>query len=445
MRVLMFGWEYPPHISGGLGTACFGLTTALTKKGVDILFVVPKLFGDEYVSGARLLSAEQVSNTLARMDVSRIESVLSDLCNRISYVEIDSLLVPYMGQKDYYGILESRKKKIESEKKKTESRSVKTDSENETGDFKYSFSGGYGENLFEEVERYALVAGSVAKQNDFDVIHSHDWLTYKAGIVSKQISGKPLIVHVHATEYDRSGENINRQVYQIEKQGMDFADRIIAVSEFTRDILIRKYGQPPHKVITVHNGVDSAYRDVQRVFNPFDKKIVSFIGRITFQKGPDYFVEAADMVLKKDRNFVFVMAGKGDMMNRMIALVARKRISENFFFAGFLLQQEVSRLLAMSDMYVMPSVSEPFGISPLEAMQASTPAIISKQSGVSEILRNVIKVDFWDIEAMADAIYAIGNHDVLRQRLSRKAKEEVAGISWDSAADKIREIYFQLK
>lgn len=427
MKVLMFGWEYPPHISGGLGTACYGLTKALSQKGVGIDFVVPRLFGDEPMSGARLQAADGFTQTLTRKEISKIEE-------NISFTAIDSSILPYENEDDYL-------RRMNGAKNFANAPSAGADAQTIFTKRAFSFQGGYGENLFEEVERYALVAASIAKQKQFDVIHSHDWLCYKAGEVAKQMSGKPLVVHVHATEYDRSGENINRRIYDMEKQGMDAADVIVCVSEFTRKTVIEKYFQPPAKVICIHNGVELSKANAVHAPNPFGKKIVSFVGRITFQKGPDYFIEAAQKVLQKDKNFVFVMAGAGDMLNRMTALVAKKRISENFFFTGFLQGEELHRLLAMSDVYVMPSVSEPFGITPLEAMQAGVPTVISRQSGVSEVLKNAIKADFWDIDALAEAVYAIGNYKMLSRMLSREGKKEAERITWDKAAERLMKLY----
>lgn len=425
MKVLMFGWEFPPHISGGLGTACYGLTKALYSKNTEILFVVPKLFGDEDNSQIRILAANQVINNLSSKESKMISK-------KISFIQVNSSIIPYIGQEDYYNIIHNQESINNNE-------------------LKFEFKGGYGVNLLEEVERYAYVAGSIAKQNDFDIIHAHDWLCYKAGVTAKQISKKPLIVHVHATEYDRSGDNINQDVYNVEKYGMDNADKIICVSDFTRSIVINKYHQNPNKVVSVHNGVEPphnktySFEDKNIKHKTLNKKIVSFIGRITFQKGPDYFIEAAEKVLKKDSDFLFVMAGKGDMLNRMVALVAKKRISKNFIFTGFLSQDEVNKLLSQSNMFIMPSVSEPFGIAPLEAMQNSVPTIISKQSGVSEVLKNVIKIDFWDTDAIANAIYAIGNYTALSKCLSQYGKKEAINTTWEKAADKIIEIYKQLK
>ncbi|MDD3287243.1 MAG: glycosyltransferase family 4 protein, partial [Bacteroidales bacterium] len=279
---------------------------------------------------------------------------------------------------------------------------------------------------------------------DYEIIHAHDWLTYKAGIIAKNISGKKLVIHVHATEFDRSGENINQSVFDIEKYGMDNADHIVCVSDLTKNIVINRYGQDPNKVSTIYNGANSLiYKDIQ-VEKAVKEKVVTFLGRVTFQKGPDYFIEAAAKILKYDKNIRFVMAGSGDMLNRMVALVAKKRISQNFHFTGFLKGDDVTKMFALSDVYVMPSVSEPFGISPLEAMNANVPVVISKQSGVSEVLKYAIKVDFWDIDAMANAIYSLVHYPALSKMFVKKGKKEVEDIRWEDSAQKLRNLYYKL-
>ena len=293
----------------------------------------------------------------------------------------------------------------------------------------------------EEVANYAMVAATIARENSFDVIHAHDWLTYAAGIAAKRVSGKPLVIHVHATEFDRSGENINTQVYNIERMGMLEADKVITVSNLTRNIVINKYGIDPDKVITVHNAVDfNEFKQVD-VHRGVDDKIITFLGRITFQKGPEYFIEAAAKVLKKFSKVRFVMAGSGDLMNRSIRRVAQLGIADRFHFTGFLRGNDVKRMFAYSDVYVMPSVSEPFGISPLEAMKSNVPTIISKQSGVAEVLKYAIKVDFWDIDAMADAMYGLLKYPALSQMSIRCGVEEVNALNWVNAAIKIKNVY----
>ena len=424
MRVLMFGWEFPPHIAGGLGTACYGLTRGLARNGVEVIFVVPKAYGDEDQRFIRVVNASDVDAVYTAGESD------SEIWKHVKFMEINSNMVPYISPEQF-----------ERERKQSQ----KVGTIHNVGDVwreRYNFSGKYGANLMEEVARYALVARQVAieLEGQFDVIHAHDWLTYYAGIAAKEVSGKPLVVHMHATEYDRSGENINTQTYAIERGGMEAADLVMAVSNLTRNIIINKYGIPADKVITVHNAVRFADNNMEEERGVKDK-IVTFLGRITYQKGPDYFVEAAAKVLKRTPNVRFVMAGSGDMMNHVIRRVARLGIADRFHFTGFLKGADVQKMFALSDVYVMPSVSEPFGISPLEAMKSNVPTIISKQSGVAEVLDYAVKVDYWDVDAMADAIYGLVTYPALSELFARKGLEEVTGLKWNNAAAKIKAGY----
>lgn len=424
-RVLMFGWEFPPHIAGGLGTACLGLTKGLAKQGVEVLFVMPKASGDEDQSAAKIINASDVE---ALFDVVDVE----EYWKNINFMEIGSNLIPYMDPEHF--------EKEVNERVKTGQREERIGFKN-----KYTFSGKYGANLMEEVARYAIVAATIARQQKFDVIHAHDWLTYAAGIAAKKVSGKPLVIHVHATEFDRSGENVNQLVYDLERQGMLAADRVITVSNLTRNIVINRYGIDSAKVVTVHNAVDfQSYKDMD-VEKGVKEKVVTFLGRITYQKGPEYFIEAANKVLKAYPNVRFVMAGSGDLMNRSIRRVAKLRIATRFHFTGFLKGQDVQKMFAQSDVYVMPSVSEPFGISPLEAMRSGVPTIISKQSGVAEVLKHALKVDFWDVDALADAIYGLLKYPALSRMAGRCGLEEVNTLKWENAAYLLKHIYEEVK
>lgn len=423
MKILMFGWEFPPHITGGLGTACYGLTKGLMNNNQEVIFIVPKAYGDE-AKDIRLVNASDVSLDLRN-------KAFSEYWNQLKYIEIDSNLVPYADDEEFYRI--TRKYEHHSE----ENESVFSSN--------YKFSGKYGKNLMEEVRRYALVASQVAANQEHDIIHAHDWLTYEAGIAAKKVSGKPLVVHMHATEFDRSGENVNQVVYDIERRGMEAADRVITVSNLTRKIVIERYGIDPSKVVTVHNAVEPADKsEFYGVQKHVKEKVVTFLGRITFQKGPEYFVEAAYKILKRDNNVRFVMAGSGDMLNRMIRRVAELKIADKFHFTGFLKGMEVDHMFALSDVYVMPSVSEPFGISPLEAMRSNVPVIISKQSGVSEVLHHALKVDFWDIDALADSIWGLTHYEGLSKMFVSLGKEEVDNMKWDNAAVKVIDVYNSL-
>lgn len=413
MKALMFGWEFPPHILGGLGTASYGLTKGMHENGnMDITFVIPKPWGDEDKSFANIIGANCVPVVWREVYWDYVQSRIGNVMNPQTYYDLRDHLYGnfhYLNPNDL-GCIE--------------------------------FSGRYPDNLMEEINNYSIVAGVIARTTPCDIIHSHDWLTYPAGIHAKKITGKPLVIHVHATDFDRSRGNVNPTVYAIEKDGMDNADHIITVSDLTRQTVIEKYGINPNKVTTVHNAVEPLSEEIKSI--PVKKakdKIVTFLGRITMQKGPEYFVEAAAKILKKKHNVQFVMAGSGDMMEKMISLAAKRDIADRFHFTGFLKGDQVYEMLKASDVYVMPSVSEPFGISPLEAMQMGVPSIISKQSGCAEILSNVIKIDYWDIDAMADAIYSIITYPAMYKQLQNEGLAEIDTIQWVNAGAKVIDIY----
>ncbi|SFA88200.1 glycosyltransferase family 4 protein [Algoriphagus aquimarinus] len=420
MKVLMFGWEFPPHISGGLGTACYGLVKGMAHHNQDIIFVVPKLWGDEEPL-ADFVNASDVT-------IDYREKRFKKFWKNLTYLEVSSFLVPYLGPDEF--------------KKYTDyAIHDRTDVDESVFSNKFEFSGKYGKDLMMEVSRYALVAAHIAKSKEHDIIHAHDWLSFPAGIAAKEISGKPLVAHVHATEFDRSGESVNQVVYDIERAGMHAADHIVAVSQLTKNIIIKKYGIPASKVTVLHNAVLDASIIKSSYKKKVPEKIVTFLGRITFQKGPEYFVEAAKKVIERDPNVRFVMAGNGDLLNRMIDRVAELRMGTKFHFTGFLKGDDVDHMYAISDVYVMPSVSEPFGISPLEAVRHNTPVIISKQSGVAEVLNNAIKVDFWDIDSTADAIFALLHYDGIAKMFKELGTEELKKLKWEHVAEKLVNVY----
>ena len=424
MKVLMFGWEFPPHIAGGLGTACEGIVKGLAHNGVETLFVMPSASGDEDQSATTILNASDVA-------VANVSETVDEFINKVKFFYVDSNLVPYVDPEEYFDAIEKMRRESSTQT---------------TVGFgqKFKFSGKYGANLMEEVARYAQVGGTIAMQHkdEFDIIHAHDWLTYLSGIAAKELTGKPLVVHVHATSYDRGDEkHMDSRVLEIEKRGMMAADRVVTVSYLTRNIVINKYGIDPAKVVTVHNAVDFSGRENISVERGVRDKVVTFLGRITFQKGPEYFIEAAAKVLKRTKNVRFVMAGSGDMMNRAIRQVARLGISDRFHFTGFLRGQEVQEMFALSDVYIMPSVSEPFGISPLEAMRSNVPSIISYQSGAAEVLKYALKVDFWDVDAMADDIYALLSYPALADFATKQGFDEVNELKWNGATAKLKEVY----
>lgn len=417
MKALMFGWEFPPHILGGLGTASYGLIKGMSlQPDMDITFVMPKPSGDEDQSFLKIIGTTNTPVVWKDVHWDHVSS-------RLSHV---------MDPQEYYNLRDHI-----------------------YADFSYlhtndlgciEFSGKYPDNLLEEINNYSIVAGVIARTESFDIIHAHDWLTYAAGIHTKNVSGKPLVVHVHATDYDRSRGNVNPDVYNIEKNGFDHADHIITVSNLTRNTVIEKYHQHPGKVTTVHNAVEPLSPEILAIPDKrgVKDKVVTFLGRITMQKGPEYYVEAAANVLARTKNVRFIMAGSGDKMDEMIRLAASRDISDRFHFTGFMKGRQVYEVFKSSDVYVMPSVSEPFGISPLEAMQCGVPSIISKQSGCAEILDYAIKVDYWDIDALADAIYGLVSYPAYHQFLKEEGLKEVDNIKWEFAGQKVRSIYNRL-
>lgn len=394
MKVLMFGWEFPPMKSGGLGTACYDLCRGLTDQGVEVTFVVPKLPKGMQSKYAKLVGANQ----------------------QVKIREVDSILTPYMHAKSYeetYEYLDS------------------------------SMKDNYGKDLMAEVDRYTRAAALIARKENFDVIHAHDWMTYEAGLIAKQHSGKPLVAHMHATEFDRTGGNPNYEISHREYLGMNGADMIIANSEFTRNNVLNNYSIDADKLRVVHWGIDpeNPHYEIGEK-SPFkDEKIVLFVGRVTLQKGPDYFVKLAQKVSEFEPNTKFVLAGNGDMLPKVIEQVADLGMSDKFVFPGFLKGEDVHRAFQMADLYVMPSVSEPFGLVALESVKNGTPVLLSKQSGVSEVLSNCFKVDFWNIEDMANKVVSFLRYPELAQTMGENIRAEGEKFNLIEPANKCIDCY----
>ncbi|MFH1771010.1 MAG: glycosyltransferase family 4 protein [archaeon] len=399
MRVLMLGWEFPPVISGGLGTACYGLTKGLSHHGVAVTFVMP--------TGPKGVKGDYVKLLVADHELKG---------KKIRIKTVDSIITPYQTSGSY-----------------NQDYALAMKNGNSSGVL-------YGRNLFDEVKRYAERVKFIAMNEDFDIIHAHDWMTYQAGVKAKEVSGKPLVVHIHATEFDRTGgHGLNQYVYDIERMGFHKADHIMAVSNYTKNLLVRHYGVSPEKITVVHNAVEFKEGSISMIKKK--DKLVLFLGRITLQKGPDYFLEAAKRVLEKDPDVKFMFVGSGDMEVAMIEKAAAMGISSKVLFAGFLTGDDVSKAYQMADVYVMPSVSEPFGITPLEAMRSRTPVIISKQSGVSEVVGHVLKVDFWDVKDIASKILAVVLYRTLNDELTHHGALEVSKMNWDVPAEKCLRVY----
>lgn len=455
----MFGWEFPPHISGGLGTACFGLTQSLLQENIELLFVVPKAHGDEPASTMQIINASEIPlpelernekksriqtvETVSRKTV-RSHPVIHEtkISEQYSTIEIRATLDPYSistTTTNTHTINRWNYEFTPGSNDVVETTDVTEVVTKEPGSPVYQFSGTYGPQLSEEVDRYADVGKQLARSYSFDVIHAHDWMTFPAGIMAKKESGKPLIVHVHATEVDRSGISFGK-VYDIERKGMEEADCIVAVSEWTKNIIIQYYGIPEEKIQVVHNGIIPK-NQVSQFSESTESRMVTFVGRVTLQKGPRYFVEAARKVLDKFPDTHFAIVGSGDLLPQTIDRVAQLKMSRNFHFTGFLNNELINKIWMMSNLYVMPSVSEPFGITPLEAMQAGVPVIISKQSGVSEILPHALKVNFWDTDALAEAICSVLQYQSLSAMLKEKGQKEIQRLTWEKSAKKLTRIY----
>ncbi len=482
MRILMLGWEFPPFIAGGLGTACYGLTKALDRLGHEVIFILPRPVDRSQASHVRMLSPEAIRGlniapaapgaavpvataggaggsggaggagimgvgayTVPGFEHAVFRAIPSTEGAASPYPAFD-LALPNGGAAQAVGAGPGQ---IAIDGKVYADHAAFADpvtvAMGGIGGSRIAAGGagaGYDGDMIVNAERYARLVVAVARMERFDIIHAHDWMTYPAGLALARVTGRPLVVHVHSTEFDRSGDNIDQRLYDIERRGMHGAIRAIAVSEYTRGICIRRYGVDPGKVDVVYNGIESEAAQPQHGASiERNDRIVLFLGRITMQKGPEYFIRAAKRVLEKVPNAKFVVAGSGDMTTRMIEEAAYHGIGHRVLFTGFLRGKDVDRIFRLADVYVMPSVSEPFGIAPLEAMRNDVPVIISKQSGVSEVLTHALKVDFWDVDEMANKIVAVLRHPPLGQTLREHGSFELRKLTWDGAATKCVQTY----
>ncbi len=438
MRVFMLGWEFPPFISGGLGTACYGLTRGLDRQGVEIIFVLPRPV-DAKSSHVRIVSPANAAANVDDADDLDPALELDGVFRHVRFRSVRATLHPYARPQEA-----GKKRREVGLRGASVGRGLGADEggENPAPISHASAGDNYAGDLFAEVDRYALLARRLSRAEDFDLVHAHDWMTYAAGMAVAAASGRPLVVHVHSTEFDRSGLHVNQRIYDIERAGMHAATKVICVSHLTRNIVVKHYGVDPRKVEVVYNAIDEDGGAANAPPLPpitRDEKIVLFLGRITMQKGPEYFLAAAQRVLEVMENVRFVMAGSGDMIRRCIELAAQMGIGHKVLFPGFLRGDDIRRIFQMADLYVMPSVSEPFGITPLEALSHDVPVLISKQSGVAEVLTHALKVDFWDVDEMANKIVAVLRHPPLQAMLRDHGSFEVQRFSWvDSAANCVK-------
>jgi len=487
----MLGWEFPPFIAGGLGTACHGLTKAMDRRGMDVTFVLPKSIDRSQSSHVNLVSPPPPGAPgleMSGVDVAAIAASAVTPARESSHaagavgetspersdpplVEVPFQHVRFIGVPAGFANPYQRTPGHQPAGQWVVRRGVRTfiaeDETPEPDDMvtvsyealrKAAASGvsassrvspvahapgeDYGGDLMEQVNRFARFVVAATRHLKFDIVHAHDWLTYPAGLAIASLTGKPLVVHVHSTEFDRSGVHVNQRVYDIERRGMHGAMRVICVSQLTKNVVVGRYGVPEPKVDVVYNGVDldPTQGDHTTGIQTRDK-IVLYFGRITYQKGPEYFIAAAKRVLEYMPDVKFVVAGSGDQAKNMIEMAANWGIGHKVLFTGFLRGKDIKRVFALADLYVMPSVSEPFGIAPLEAMAHDVPALISKSSGVSEVLIHALKVDFWDIEDMANKIIAVLRHPPLSKTLKEHGAFEVRRITWDGAAHRCDKIY----
>jgi len=442
MRVFMLGWEFPPFISGGLGTACYGLTKAMSSLGTDVMFVLPRPVSNPFSTHVRLVSPRADSPLAAPSTEFRLDEF-----ENVTFRTVNAQLSPYQRPREKKRAESPVIEKTRMLKATVVEPSAEASKPGESTQQAMASAAAarspYAGDLFLEIQRYAALASEVARGQDFDVVHAHDWMTFPAGLAVAAMKGAPLVVHVHSTEFDRSGQNVNQRIYDIERRGMHGAMKIIAVSHLTRNICAHHYGVDPSKIEVVYNAIDMNGNgfDEEKYSIHKDEKIVLFLGRITMQKGPEYFLAAAKKVLEVIDNVKFVMAGSGDMIRRIIEMAAAMGIGHKVLFTGFLRGADVDKVFKMADLYVMPSVSEPFGIAPLEAMSHDVPVLISKQSGVSEVLTHALKCDFWDINEMANKIIAVLRHPPLASTLRQHGAIDVRRRTWVDAAKQCLAVY----
>jgi len=477
----MLGWEFPPFITGGLGTACYGLTRAMSARGTEISFVLPKSVGSDFTDHVKLLTPQSRSAAEGDRAPSAVASTFKpdikptpvDTQGKEAFRNVVIKAVPshmvtsvYPGGGLQYtstgqtnpggiGFIHSKPPATQQQTQTAQADTSESDAGSSTATVTAPPPAqdiSYHGDLFNEAHRYADLCLDLAKGEDFDVIHAHDWLTFPAAQAVSKATGKPWIAHVHSTEYDRSGEGANVRIAQYERDGVSQADRVIAVSEFTRKILINRYGMDKSRCDVVYNGVERAISNGTLRSEPVappagikkGEKVVLYLGRVTMQKGPEYFIAAAKKVLEKMDNVKFVMAGSGDQIERTIEQAAKAGIGSKITFTGFLRGDDVRRVYEMADVYVMPSVSEPFGIAPLEAIAHDVPVIISRTSGVSEVLEHALKVDFWDTHDIANKIIAVLRHPPLSKTMREHADMEVRELTWEGAATKCEAVYAEL-
>lgn len=445
MKILMYGWEFPPRISGGLGVACHAMVQELAKKNIDVTVILP--YAIDNVMNQEKVSFIGCNSVIEKMEEMKSQTGFETVDLGCSHENLAQFLHPYLqpGETEYL-------ERIDIASARVAAIITKLQTVNQFADFHElsslhtsasaptKLTGQYGFNLLAEVCHYAVVAGALAVAAPHDVIHAHDWLTILAGVEAKKRSGKPLVFHVHALEPDRSGAVVDARIFAIEKYGLDQADKIVAVSEYTKNVIISNYGISPEKITIVHNGSYASDTPI-KPHRAKANKMVLFLGRLAHQKGPFFYIEAARKILEKRHDVHFVIAGAGGLLREMIERVAALRIGQYVHFTGFLDHKKIGRIFGLADVYVMPSISEPFGLSCLESLSYGVPVVISKQSGVSEVLPHVVKIDFWDTEEMANKILALLDYKALRKVTLQQSAEDLKSLTWEKTADSLIALY----
>ncbi len=438
LKVLKLGWEFPPLISGGLAIACFGIAKALAKQ-TDLTIILPKASQDSILNNANIIGLNNIDVEISNT-INHSQEEIYKKYNAFAR----TLFAPGMENISPYPSLE----KTTTEGTSSESTHIQTSTHtnkssetttNSTFFSRFELDEMYGDDVQQKVVEYAEYVATLAANLEFDVIHAHDWMTMLAGIKVKHQSGKPLVIHAHALSYDRAGPDARGWNYDLEKYGMEIADAVIPVSRYTGTIVEKHYGINPQKIFPVHNGVEPVKTFSEKA--TFPEKLVLFLGRITGQKGPEFFLEVASKVIAENDNVRFVMAGSGDQLKRIIETGAYRKVGNKFHFTGFLNREKVNKLLAMADVYCMPSVSEPFGLSAAEAAQFGIPCVISKQSGAAEVMQHALTADFWDVELMAKHITDLLEDEELRKKVIAGTFEDIKTVTWEHAVEGIMKAY----
>ncbi len=436
MRVLFLTWEFPPMIAGGLAMASYGMVKSLLKRNIEIILILPTKI-DAYFYLKKEEDVDNLNPTFLNLEDKKRYDEFS-ISNTFTHKEVFNFLGfsesidAYSNIKDFNSLILFK-----------EMINTISDISQERMFFELKNSLLSSEDIFRKVRDYTNKVSRFLKYLDFDIVHAHDWLCYPAGIYSSKYKCKPLVSHIHATEFDRSGGPGDDRIHKIEYLGLTIADRVISVSNYTANIIVNRYRIDTAKIRVIHNAfhLKNNQKDKKRIFK--DPTIL-FLGRITLQKGPEYFLEVAKRVFDVYPLVRFIMVGTGDLATKIIRNSAKEKLLTRFLFTGFMNREEVESILSATDIMILPSISEPFGIAPLEAMSFEIATIISKQSGVSEIVENVFKVDFWDIDQMVKIILDLLADPAKMKEIGKKAAEEVSKIQWDKSAILIEKCYKEL-